>query len=58
LCSWDGKPEPPYPASISWDRILWAFCLDWPQTVIFQISASQVARIIVWATTAGSILFS
>jgi hypothetical protein len=30
---------------IYWDNILLTFCLDWPQTVILLLSASQVAGI-------------
>jgi hypothetical protein len=30
---------------ICWEKALLTFCLDWPQTMILQISASQVAGI-------------
>jgi hypothetical protein len=35
---------------IDWDGILLIFCLGWPRTLIFLISASWVARIQIWTT--------
>jgi hypothetical protein len=37
---------------VSWDRVLQTICLGWLQSVILLISASRVARIIGWATSA------
>jgi hypothetical protein len=42
---WDYKNAPPYSASVV-DMRPCLFCLDWPQTVMLWISASQVAKII------------
>jgi hypothetical protein len=36
----------PFCCGYSGDGVLWTICLDWPWTEIFQISVSQVARII------------
>jgi hypothetical protein len=44
-----------YPA-IGWDKVLQTFCLGWPKTDIFPISAFQVSRIRGW-TTVSSLSF-
>jgi hypothetical protein len=34
--SWDVRHVSPHPTFFCWDGVLWTFCLDWPQNVIFQ----------------------
>jgi hypothetical protein len=45
--SWYYRHVSSHPATqlICWEKALLTFCLDWPQTMILQISASQVAGI-------------
>jgi hypothetical protein len=46
LCSYNDRCKGHHPQIIGWDRVSLTFCLGWPQTVIFLISASWVAGII------------
>jgi hypothetical protein len=50
LYSWDDRHEPLHSA-ISWNGVLWTFCLGQPWVMIFPIFASQVLGLQVWSTT-------
>jgi hypothetical protein len=41
--------------AIGYDRVSWTFWLGWPWTAIFLISASQVARLQIWASPPGPV---